>query len=415
MTATLLNEIINTYLKSRDFNGLLFRDASDEAKEHVIRLVKSGKVQVVSEEDYPNPHIGRGPLDGQSTNSSNRYEMSTAHGRAICLYPTSEALARRRLARKFSGKPYSTAMARGRGTLEPAYLTLDVLEQYRNDPRFEFNFSDFGVRTATSEEVYLDEDEPEYDSIVMSHIGFAYDMGGYRKGDPESPIHRRVCAFHGDLAKLSDVHQQRWKTYEVPDSSSLRPHPVWWGSQMGHWPDGLGPFQRMFFELEALNDLNRLICGVPLFRTSERPAGFGWILRPSEREWDAFIHELDKLLSDNLSAKALDALGAPKVNSGGQNLGTIGRLEELLKNLKVSPDNAHEVIEPLREVRRARQKPAHAIRTNLTDKTFTHKQVALLHEVVSSLIALRTFWATHPSARAWQEPNYVREGAVYLT
>jgi hypothetical protein len=70
-------------------------------------------------------------------------------------------------------------MAKGRSTLELEYFTLDVLEQYRNDPRFTFNFSDFGVMTAISDEAYLDAGEPDHDSIVMSHIDFAYDMSEY--------------------------------------------------------------------------------------------------------------------------------------------------------------------------------------------------------------------------------------------
>lgn len=31
--------------------------------------------------------------------------------------------------------------------------------------------------------------------------------------------------------------------------------PVWYGSQMGHWPDGMGPFARLAQELEAVSDL----------------------------------------------------------------------------------------------------------------------------------------------------------------
>jgi hypothetical protein len=75
----------------------------------------------------------------------------------------------------------------------------------------------------------------------MSHIGFAYDLSGYDAKDVNSLIVRRVCAFYGDLAKLSPEHQQRWKTYESVPQDGLRPHPAWMDTQMGRWADGVGP------------------------------------------------------------------------------------------------------------------------------------------------------------------------------
>jgi hypothetical protein len=95
---------------------------------------------------------------------------------------------------------------------------------------------------------------------------------------------------------------------------------------MGHFADGLGPFERFTFELRSLNELTTNAIGEPLFRTSERPREFGWILRPSQHEWDAFIHTLDKLLSENLRHDALDAAGAPKESDQGERLGTLNRL-----------------------------------------------------------------------------------------
>lgn len=54
---------------------------------------------------------------------------------------------------------------------------------------------------------------------------------------------------------------------------------------MGHWPDGIGPFDRLFYELETLNALQENAFGTGLFRTFERPDGFGWLLRASQRDW----------------------------------------------------------------------------------------------------------------------------------
>jgi hypothetical protein len=69
---------------------------------------------------------------------------------------------------------------------------------------------------------------------------------------------------------------------------------------MGHWPDGVGPFDHLFLELKSLNYLWTGAFGEALFKSVDRPRDFGWILRPSQREWDEFIVQLDKLLSDNI-------------------------------------------------------------------------------------------------------------------
>lgn len=107
------------------------------------------------------------------------------------------------------------------------------------------------------------------------------------------------------------MHQQRWHTYEVQDSEDLKPHPIWIAQQMGEWIDGLGPFECLLLELRSWNELHRNAFGVDLLKTTERPREFGWILRPSQHEFDAFIQHLDKLLSENLRHAALDKAGAP--------------------------------------------------------------------------------------------------------
>jgi hypothetical protein len=143
--------------------------------------------------------------------------------------------------------------------------------------------------------VYSDEAASEKDKIIMGHIGYAYDLSKYDPEDPATPIIRRVCAFLGDLAKLHSAHQLRWKTFQVEEPSTLKPHPMWWAQQMGHWADGLGPFERFFFELETWNELHVNIYEKPLLRSVERPREFGWMLRPSGREFDSFILQLDHL------------------------------------------------------------------------------------------------------------------------
>jgi hypothetical protein len=173
---------------------------------------------------------------------------------------------------------------------------------------------------------------------------------------------------------------------------------------MGHWIDRTGPFDALFAELSALNDLYERAFGVPLLRTTDRPSDFGWILRPSQLEYDAFVQTLDKLLSENLRHDALDAAGIEREDSDGKPIGTLNRLDRLLERAQVPADQRKDVLKPLRDVRDARSKPAHALRKNISDANFVRRQAELLRDVTTSIVVLRQFWQEHPSNLGWQPP-----------
>lgn len=401
----LLKAVKQRYLKSRDFNGLHIRPSRTSAEEirAAVELVEASLVQVVGPADYMNIHIR--PWPSRRTPEMQIEELrdlSTDHY-GVALYPLAKAMKNVKLPAKFDDAPFSRAMARGRSTLEAAFFSADVLEGYRNDARYEFRMSDFGINFWLTDEAHDQDDHHDKDSVSLIHLGFAYDMSKYVSQDPEPVILRRVAAFYGDLDDLSPEHQQRWSSYQV-DASGVDPHPVWFASQMGNWPDGIGPFQRFTQELENIGDLFENVWGTKLFKTHATPNDFGWILRADQREWDHFIHSLDKLLSDNIDASALDQAGVMKRNAAGQQLGTLARLELFMTDNHVEPDKAKWALAPLKEVRKARQKPAHALRTNITDRTLVHKQKQLMHDVDEVLINIRQWLASHPRNRGWRDP-----------
>jgi hypothetical protein len=401
-TDALLHQIIDHYLKSRDFNGFyLAPNEDDQTIAKAVDLVRNGMVQVVGEVDYPNPYIR--PWPSRRTKESQVESLarlrSSAYG--ICLYPTPTALNSIHVPAGLDGHPFATQMARGRGTLELAYFSVDVLEQYRNDPRYHFQYSDFGVNMGIGDEAYLDETELARDKTSLGHIGFAYDLRNYDSSDVNTPLVRRVAAFFGDLAKLTPEHQQRWNSYQVTDDD-LRPHPAWWMTQMGNWADGIGPFEHLFLELSNLNQLWDSAFGSELFARTQRPRDFGWMLRSSQKEWDEFVVQLDKVLSENIQHKALTAAGVSAKNDQQQNLGSLGRLTIFLEKNGITQSVAKDLMRPFHEVRQARQKPAHSLRANITDKTFVHRQVALLEDVNGSLQELTRWLSTHPKNRGWK-------------
>ena len=109
----------------------------------------------------------------------------------VCLYPTPVVLASHPGTSALGDRPYTERLARGEGQLDVAYLRMDVLEAYRNDPRFSFAFDDFGACVAVTDEVYEDESEPEADKVSIT---------------------------------------------------DAKPHPIWLAEAMGRWLDRIGAF-----------------------------------------------------------------------------------------------------------------------------------------------------------------------------
>ncbi len=252
---------------------------------------------------------------------------------------------------RWAGKPFSRLLADGRGQLEIAYFSLDVLESNRDDSRYRYASDDFAITSGTGDEEYVDESPPLGHKVVQPRVGFAYDTSTLT-GDE---VVRYACVLLADLGALTSEHQMRWRSHRHPEAEAIRPHPVWLRTNvLGQWPDGLGPFQKILAEMGAINEVFELAFGVPLFRKTERPREWGWVLRPSALAWHEFVLVTDKLLSDNLDGPALTRAKAPLMDPQGNPMGTIERLEAVLVNLSGLPsDRIAEQLHPLHAVRRA--------------------------------------------------------------
>jgi hypothetical protein len=397
----LLERVAGRYLSSSDFNGFYVGAGSDVGP-GAEALLRDGQIEVIAPDDFPNPHIR--PWASRKSVSDQLAAVAAAidgSGPGLCLYPTAAVLAGHPRTSGVADRPYTERLAKGAGQLEVAYFRMDVLEAYRNDPRFSFEFDDFGAHVAVADEVYEDESEPAADKVSM-RLGFAYELPLN-----DGPIVPTVCAFLRDLKSLSPAHKRRWQTFEITETAA-KPHPIWIAEAMGHWIDRIGAFDAFTFELTALNELHERAFGTSLLRTTERPPELGWILRPSQLEFDQFVQLLDKLLSENIRHDALDAAGIPRTDEDGQTLGTLKRLDLMLVKARVNEQRRRDVLKPLREVRSARQKPAHALRQNISNANFVRRQAELLQTVTNSLHALRTFWQEHPANRDWTEPDHIK-------
>jgi hypothetical protein len=316
----LLSRVIHRYLESGDFNGLFVAPGSEDGNA-AEALIRAGQAEVISDEDFPNPHI-RPWSSMRSAEEQIKSVRGAIEGASdgVCLYPTALALADRDEIRDLADSPYTQRLAAGGGQLDIAYFRMDVLEAYRNDPRFHFVFNDFGAKLAVTDETFEDEHEDRADKVSI-RLGFAY----RHPLDKEGRIDRFVAVFLYDLSHLSPEHQRRWETYEVR-SPDLQAHPIWLAEGMGHWIDRIGPFDALFAELAALDALFKRAFGTTLFATTRRPDEFGWILRASQLEFDAFVHTLDKLLSENLRHDAFNSAGIDRKDELDQPIGTLNQI-----------------------------------------------------------------------------------------
>lgn len=399
----LLTEVIDQYLNSREFNGLTVGESAGPHA-NAEKLIRDGLIQLVTSTDYLNTHIRPWVKDDVDRQAAELVRVA-AGALTGCLYPTPKAMEAHAPAPALTQThPYRDRMTMGGGTLELAFFDLAAVEGYVNDPDFTFEFGDDGFKFSTAPDSdYTDDD------LLNLEAGYAYDHTVDYRGD--EAIRRYWTAFLCELVDLPARHQTRLSTFER-DGKNLSPHPDWWQRLIGgRWLDHIGPFTKILCELKAINELWNIAFDADLFATIDRPRAWGWVLRPTTGSWNEFIHLTDKLLSDNLQPKGLDAAGAPKTDAKGNNIGTLGRLQELIlaSSSTATVDGVRSVLKPLRQVRKERQAPAHKIADTVTDGNVVNKQRDLLRDIAYSLDAIRAFVQSHPAVRsaAWEPPKYL--------
>ncbi len=138
------------------------------------------------------------------------------------------------------------------------------------------------------------------------------------------------------------------------------------------------------------------------------------MLRPTRRNFDDFVHLLDKMLSENIDRDffAGDILLERKVQHADgvvvlDRPGSIQLLEEWLDSryrTGIGEKVGREIFAPMREIRKLRQKPAHALSGDEFDRSLPSQQDELLGRVCRTLTQLRLALSSHPKARNHYTP-----------
>lgn len=387
------------YVESHDFNGIpaselsrIFNLTDQQLADDLSSLVKQGQVSIVFGDIHPNPHIRAFPdelMDSQLA------KLRTGLLTQACVYPVSKHLQTSIDYHKYEGKPYTLALALGAPQLDFKAFDLSVLEYYRNDPRYYYETDDINGSISVSDSYFESKEMAQSDQVVLQTFGFCYD----------ACLNRAVAVFIRYLSDLTPEHQQMWKSKELTGDFILHPD-YYRNAILGDWGTKISIFSAFVEELQIINAMADVMARPPLFKEdfskNSAPREFGFLVRPTLKELNAFILLLDKMISDNISKdffKDEVSQEYEKTRPDGRIVlhqkGSVSILDEWLHKIYRTDDwqPINEMIACFKDIRRKRQRPAHALDENVFDQEYFRQQRELIIEAYKSIRMLRLLFA----------------------
>ncbi len=414
-----LAQIVKQYLSSHDFNGFpvrLFPSGSGakrgKLESLLSALINEGAISLNFGDVHPNPHIKALP---EHLPEKQIEKLKTADLQHVCAYPTTQILKKVAEISKYEGKPFTLRLALGEPQLAFESFDLSVLEIYRNDPRYSYTNDDISGHISVTAPHYESDVMAKADKVFLETFGFSYDEN---RG-------RAVAVFLRYLADLSPGHQQIWNAKIV--RGNFRLHPDYFRtSVMGNFPEGVSIFTALLEEQKQINDICKLMGRPPLFKDvftgDKRPRNFGFLIRPTLKEFHDFVHLLDKLISENINR---DFFGQDvetsydEVRADGKVVvrekGSIRLLEEWLRKRFRVDDTAtiNDIFLVFKKVRELRRRPAHALDDDKFDQKYIGQQRELVGQCYDAVRLLRLIFSSHPKTKNNPVPRWLEEAKVW--
>ena len=417
----LLEKVTRVYLNSRDFNGIPILQLTNEigrplqeVKCAVTSLVEKGLIGILDAKSDINPAIIRVGFEPKHIQLK---KLKSSDFKHMFVYPRPAHLKLVVDPSNYAGRPYLLELALGDPQLSFRSFDLSVLEFYRNDPRYTYENRDIEGHISIRNEFYKSDQMAEKDQILLESFGFSFDKN----------LNRAVAVFLRYLKDLSQEHQQIWKAKELSESYKLHPDYFRY-SILGDWGERFPIFVAFSKEMHLLNRMANAMGRPDLFRQEfegeKKPARFTFLVRPTLEEFNEFVQLLDKMISDNLNKDFFRddvpteweeprADGKIVVHAKG----TITILDDWLRKCFKTPDWQpwDESLQCLREIRKMRQKPAHAVDENVFDQKYVHEQRKLMIRAYSALRVLRSIFARHPNVKAAtiEVPDWLEKGLIW--
>jgi len=296
---------------------------------------------------------------------------------------------------------YARQLRLGGSQIALRYFDRQVLDRYRQDPRYEFKELAVSGRISTPSNVpnILPKDR------VYIRFGRAY----HPNGTPS------VATILFDLGELPKQHQQYWASYEIhedcqPDADFIKQNfdaePI----------ERIWPPNALVSELREINRICKLTGQPELFKEtyeSHKLSRLGLITKPTADEFHSFVNELDKLLSQNINKKFFKNK-VDLVDARGVDKGTLTLLGEYLESCGLTSSEAIDICKPLRDVRNYRQIPAHKITEDEFNTDYWVQQNDLVIDVLKVVHLLRKVFEKHPSLKDknYMPPKWLNEWRI---
>lgn len=393
------------YFNSHDFNGLPYYHLDNVSKEEICSLIDKEKMEMYSSKYELNPHIKRLK---QYLDKDNQKEEVMNNIESIVLYPTESYLKTLNIVEE---KPYTKMLMEGKCQLEIVFFKVEILETYYQDPRYVIYSHDYRGNIIPKDE-YWDELEGEY----LKDFGI-----GYHKQLKNND--RVIGAFIGDLAELSLNAQLKWRIHYIQNQDDYRiNYGFYQNTILNQWVEQVSIYDALLEEMIVINNMCENMKIPKLFKKTiephghDKPEDYRMILLPTLKNYYAFILAMEKMIVHNINIKTFISKGVSikpvdRNDEKGTLKGSLVMLSEWLKNNIRTPEDLDElIINPLKNIRRIRQVPAHEMYSNKYDKSLYTKQNELIREIYSALRAIRLFFANHPSNLEIEIPEYLITG-----
>lgn len=419
----LLDIVTDHYFASREFNGITAdvlvkrtRSAWADLVPPLKELLAEELIGAIFPGNVGNIHVN---LFGFDPENEQLTKLDVPEMPYVCFYPHPKHLCAIVDRSKYSETPYLLALALGTPTLEYRVFEPTVLEYYLNDPRYRVRSNDISGTIWVGSDAPGAEMMQERDQIFLQSFGFAFDK----------ELNRVVAVYLWRLANLSKEHQQLWKARELAGSYHLQPD--FYRTSILAQPETKRPvFTAFLEELYLVNRMSQAMGRPPLFRHEygqfgeNKPPHFSFLLRPTLRAFQGFVSLLDRLISDNINRDFfMDEVPyneeVPRKDGSVEvrPIGTLNLLDTWVRSHFPSMDlrEWEEALVAFREIRRLRQRPAHAVDEDQFDTKYHSDQRSLIIRAYRGMRTLRVLLSTDPSVSAAGivVPDMLRDGAIW--
>lgn len=384
---TILEDIIEEYLSSREFNGYSFPNIENPDFNNAMLLIIKGLIQsdyitIETGKRFINPFI---KAFDPPTIEEQLKEITDLPMSNIVLYPSVKYLKTKVSKDDYEDLPFTLKMALGEPHFKYYSFKLDVLKKYALNPQYELeNHGDLCGKIITN-----DENLEEQDYIYLKTYGYSYSKDNRNR--------RAVCVPLTYLSKLSNQQQLYWKSCLIPDQQAFEVYHEYKLvlSGLGSHLQELSLIESILLEVKYINQILEEKFSTSLFKTHERPSNLNYILIPTLKEFQDFTRALDLILQENINKsffkeQGLELTFEHKENNQTikKNKGTIRLLSEWLDSLDLDEfesSSAKNLVERMKNVYKERSKASHSDIEDHWNEDFFCKQRDLLVDLLKSL------------------------------